>query len=109
MSVPRDLRAVQHGFAAPRFLPMSGLRAAPFAALLLAGIAGVFASPARAQFGPPGGIPPYLYVAPEAGAVGSAAAAANNANRNPNCYVQPRGRAAPQEQCEGQPSAEPKK
>jgi hypothetical protein len=74
-------------------------RATRIRALVLAATVCAFASAASAQ------LAPYLFMAPDA----TTAGAANSANRNQRCYWQPHGRSAPQEQCEGQSPAEPKK
>jgi hypothetical protein len=78
-------------------------RATRIRALVLAATVCAFTSAASAQ------LAPYLFMAPDATTAGAAAGAANTANQNPRCYWQPHGRSAPQEQCEVQPPAEPKK
>jgi len=89
-----------------RFQPPTAICPAPrIRALVMASAVSAFGTAASAQIGPPGGMAPYT-VPPEAATAG---AAANSVNQNPRCYWQRSGRSAPQEHCDDQPPAPPRK
>jgi hypothetical protein len=69
-------------------------------------ILAAFGSSAHAQFGPPAGVAPYVFSAPEAAAIGAATGGGENTGA---CNWYSKGRGGGQYQCSGVPPAAPSK
>jgi hypothetical protein len=108
MRAPRNIDGAEPAGAA-RFRAATARRRAGRIRALVSATACAFASAASAQFAPPGGFTPYSFAQPEAAAAGLAAGAASGGSPNQRCYWHAMGRSSPQQQCEVDSPAAPKK